>query len=78
MTATFMSLLQVLLHFVRSGKLFLANSTRKDLSGCPLVIQEGVSLEAVLIFKVLGHLEPFTLDASICAVRTKSGVSQQI
>ena len=50
---TVVDLLQMLLHFVWSGEFLFADGAWKDFTGGPLVVQEGVSLEAVLVFEVL-------------------------
>lgn len=43
----------MVLHLVRSRELLAAHWTREDLALCPLVVQEGVSLETVLVLERL-------------------------
>ena len=57
----FMSLFQVLFHFVGSRKLFLTDRTWKDFAGGPFMIQKGVPLEAVFVLEVLTNLHALTL-----------------
>lgn len=48
--------LQVVLHLVRSRELLAAHRTGEDLALRPLVVQEGVSLETVLVLERLGDV----------------------
>ena len=73
-----MHLLQVLFHLVRPGKLLSTDGTGEDLSGDPLVVQEGVALEAVLVLEALKNLDLFAFDTSVGPVIGNEGVFEQV
>ncbi len=56
------------LHLVRAGELLGADYAWKDLSRRSLVVEEGVTLEAVLVLEVLLYLHPLALDAPVGSV----------
>jgi hypothetical protein len=64
-----MSLLQVLFHLIRTRKFLLTDRTWKHLSLLSFMIEEGMSLEAVLVLEVLANLHFFALYAPVGPVR---------
>ena len=72
------NLLEMLLHLVWSGELLLTHWTRKHFPIVPLVIEERVSLETVLVLKALDNLHLLTLDAPVGAVTGDVGVLEQV
>jgi len=60
--------LHVVLHLVRPGELLAADRARKHFPLVALVVEEGVTLEAVLIFESLDHVGLFTLYALVHAL----------
>ena len=75
---TVVDLLQMLLHLVWTRKLLLTHRTRKHFPVCPLVVEEGVSLEAVLVLEALVDLDLLTLDAPVAAVAGDVRVLEQV
>lgn len=73
-----MHLLQVLFHLVRARKLLRTDGAGENLPGDPLVVQEGVALEAVLVLEALKNLDLFAFDTSVGAVIGNEGVFEQV
>ena len=73
-----MCLFQVLFHFVRPGKLLLADHAGEHFASGALVVQECVPLEAVLVLEVLADLDAFALDASVRSVWSQGGVAEEV
>lgn len=61
----------VILHFIGSREFFATNWTWKDFTLMTLVIEEGVSLEAVFVFKGLLNVDFGALGALIDALRNR-------
>ena len=72
------NLLEMLLHLVWPGELLLTHGAREHLPVGALVIQEGVSLETVLVLKALDNLDLLALDAPVGAVAGDVGVLEQV
>ena len=71
-------LLEVLLHLVGPGELLLTHGAREHLPVVALVIEEGVTLETVLVLKALDNLDLLALDAPVGAVAGDVGVLEQV
>ena len=65
---TVVDLFQVLFHLVRTRELLSADRTRENFASDALVVEERVSLEAVLVLEALKYLDLFTLNTSVGAV----------
>ena len=65
---TVVDLFQVLFHLVRPRELLGAHRAREHFAGDALVVEERMSLEAVLVLEALKYLDLFTLNTSVGAV----------
>ena len=73
-----MNLLQVLFHFVWTGKLLSTYRTWEDFPLRAFVIEESVSLEAVFVLETLQDLNLLTFDTSIGSIIGNMGIFEQI
>ena len=67
----------MVLHLIRSGEFLSTNGTGEDFPLVTLVIQERVSLEAVLVFEGLLNIKFGTFSALINAFRN-GRISEEI
>ena len=75
---TVVDLFQVLFHLVRTRELLSADRTRENFASDALVVEERVSLEAVLVLEALKYLHLFALSTSVGAVIGYEGVFEQV